>query len=42
VVEKRTVPKERVLLAKETRTDESEVVEHVPHGADRGRDDLDR
>jgi stress response protein YsnF len=41
VVEKRTVPKERVRLDKETRTDE-EVVEHVRKEQIEAEDDLDR
>jgi uncharacterized protein (TIGR02271 family) len=42
VVEKRTVPKERVRLDKETRTDEQEVVEHVRKEQIEAEDDLDR
>jgi uncharacterized protein (TIGR02271 family) len=42
VVEKRTVPKERVRLDKETRTDEHEVVEHVRKEQIEAEDDLDR
>ena len=42
VVEKRTVPKERVRLDKETRTDEQEVVEHVRKEQIEAGDDLDR
>jgi 3-hydroxyisobutyrate dehydrogenase-like beta-hydroxyacid dehydrogenase len=42
VVEKRTVPKERVRLDKETRTDEQPVVEHVRNERIEADDDLDR
>jgi uncharacterized protein (TIGR02271 family) len=42
VVEKRTVPKERVRLDKETRTDEQEVVEHVRKEQIEAEDDDDR
>ena len=42
VVEKRTVPKERVRLDKETRTGEQEVVEHVRKEQIEAEDDLDR
>jgi uncharacterized protein (TIGR02271 family) len=41
-VEKRTVPKERVRLDKETRTDEEKLVEHVRKERIEADDDLDR
>jgi uncharacterized protein (TIGR02271 family) len=42
VVEKRTVPKERVRLEKETRTDEEQVVEHARKEQIEAQDELDR